>query len=390
MNPLVSLQRPLRLGFVGGSPTSGIGPTHWYASRLDGNFNLVSGAFSADPARNDAAGKAFGIAPDRLYASFAQMAESEGQRADGIEAVAVMLPNNLHVAVTRAFLAQGIDVICEKPLASSLEEALELEKFHAAHPGVVVLTHNYSGFPMIREARDQVAAGTLGELRLVQVEHAVSSGVEALENTAAKPTGWRTDPAIVGASAVLADVGVHAHHLTRFVTGLEVREVAAELSTLAPGRNSDDNAHVMLRMDKNVRGTLWASFMAAGIRQGLQIRVFGSKGSLAWHQEDPDRLFMRPQHAPHYVLRRGEAWTGETARAGTRLKAGQVEGQMEAFANIYNDAAELIRASRSERTPAPSAQLCPTLADGLAGMRFIDGCVRSQSLQGAWVGLCSH
>jgi predicted dehydrogenase len=381
----VSVGQPLRLGFVGGGAASSIGPMHWHASRFDATFQLVAGAFSADAQRNHAAGEAYGVAPERVYDSFEQMALAESRRTDGIEAVSVMLPNNRHVAATRAFLAHGIDVICEKPLATSLEEALSLEAFHAAHPGVVVLTHNYSGFPMIREARDQIAAGTIGELRLVQVEHAVSSGVAAPGKAAA--SGWRADPAVAGASAVLADVGVHAHHLLRFVTGLEVREVAAELATLSPGRISDDNAHVMMRLGRRVRGLMWASFVAAGIRQGLQIRVFGSTGSLAWHQEDPDRLVIQPQHAAHYVLRRGEAWTGAAAQAGTRLKAGQLEGQIEAFANIYSDAAELIRARRAGRSPAASACLCPTLADGVAGMRFIDGCVRSQAMRGAWVEL---
>ena len=382
---ILSAAPALRLGFVGGGAASGIGPTHWHASRFDGNFSLVAGAFSADAQRNRAAAEAYGLAPERVYDSFEQMALTESGRADGIEAVSVMLPNNQHAAATRAFLAQGIDVICEKPLATSLDEALDLETFHAAHPCVLVLTHNYSGFPMVREARDQIAAGAIGELRVIQVEHAVSSGVAAPGRNAT--SGWRGDPAIVGSSAVLADIGVHAHHLMRFITGLEVRQVAAELATLSPGRVSDDNAHVMLRMDRNVRGLLWASFVAAGIRQGLQIRVFGSTGSLAWHQEDPDRLLIQPQHAAHYVLRRGESWTGAAAQAGTRLKAGQLEGQIEAFANIYSDAAELIRARRTGRSPAASARLCPTLTDGVAGLRFIDGCVRSQATHGAWVEL---
>jgi len=377
----------LRLGFVGGGPTSGIGPTHWHASRLDGHFELVAGAFSSAAAINRSAAATYGVAEDRVYASFDEMAASESARADGIEAVAIMLPNNLHAVASRAFLAQGIDVICEKPLATTLGEALELEQFHAEHPSVFVLAHNYSAFPMAREARAQIAAGTLGELRLVQVEHAVSSGVEPAPNSVAKPIGWRADPAIVGPSAVLADVGVHAHHFVRYITGLEVSEVAADLATLAPGRSSDDNAHVMLRLGPAVRGQMWASFMAAGHRQGLKIRVYGSKASLAWDQEDPDRLFIRPQHQPHYVLRRGELWTGEAALSATRLKAGQVEGQLEAFANLYADAAELIRARRCGRSPAASARLCPTLADGIKGMRFVDACVRSQAAEGAWTRL---
>jgi len=255
------------------------------------------------------------------------MALAESRRDDGIEAVAIMLPNHLHAAASRIFLAHGIDVICEKPLARTLAEALELEAFHAKHPGVFVLAHNYSGFPMVREARVRIAAGTLGELRVVHVEHAVSSGVEPPPNSVARPIGWRADPNIVGPSAVLADVGVHARHFIRYNTGLEVSAVAADLMTLAPGRSSDDNAHVMLRLGQAVRGTMWASFMPTGNRQGLKIRVYGTQAALAWDQEDPDRLIIRPQHEPHYVLRRGEPWTSAAALAATRRKAGQVEGQ---------------------------------------------------------------
>ncbi|MFZ6773342.1 Gfo/Idh/MocA family protein [Undibacterium sp. SXout7W] len=377
----------LPLGFIGGGLESGIAATHRYAAQLDGHYQLVAGVFSSNPERNFAAGRAYGIAEDRIYSNYQQMAESESQRADGIVVAVIMVPNMLHVPVSRVFIEHGIDVICDKPLATNLHEALSLQQYVAEHSCTFVLTHNYSGFPMAREARARIAAGEIGQVRLVQVEHAGAFGADLLEQQGLKRMAWRTDANTVGASAILADVGVHAHHLLRFVTGLEVEQVCADLTTMVPGRVSDDNAHVLLRLNEGVRGMLWASFVAAGHRQGLQIRVFGSTGSLSWHQEDPDLLVIRPQHAPHFILRRGEAWLGEDAAAATRMKAGQVEGQLEAFANIYSDAAELIRARRAGRAAADSARLCPGIADGVAGMRFIAACTQSQRENGSWTSL---
>lgn len=384
MNASFQANRRLRLGFVGGGPDSGIGPMHRHAALLDGQFDLVAGAFSTHGGRNESAGRAYGVGGERVYASFAEMAEREARRPDGIEVVAVMAPNCLHVPASRVFLEHGIDVICDKPLARDFREAREFARFVAAQPCVFVLTHNYSGFPMVREARERVRAGELGEIRLVQAEYGCAYGVGLPEREGVGRMVWRTDAAVVGESAVLADLGVHAHHLLRFVTGLEVAGVAADLATLTPGRQADDNAHVMLRLGDGVRGMFWVSSVAAGQRQGLQLRVYGSKGSLLWHQEDPDCLVMRPQDAPHYVLRRGERWLSALAAASTRQKAGQVEGAIEAFANIYAGAAELVRARREGRAPAAVARLCPGVGDGLAGMAFIEACVRSSRDGGAW------
>jgi predicted dehydrogenase len=306
---MTSLTRPqdaLRLGLVGGGLESGIGATHRLAARLDGHYELVAGVFSSDAQRNRESASAFGVAPERCYSSFIEMAECEDARPDGIEDAAIMAPNALHVPASSAFIERGIDVICDKPLANELRDALELQSLVRRHRCVFALTHNYSGYPMVREARDRIRAGEIGELRLVQVEHAGALGM------------------------------------------------------------------------------LWASFVAAGHRQGLQLRVFGSKGSMAWHQEDPERLVIRPLHGPHATLRRGEAWLGAAAQAAGRTKASMPEGFIEAFANIYSDAAELIRARRAGRDPQPMAQLCPTVEDGVAGLQFIKACVRSNRTQGAW------
>lgn len=384
MKTLANPAQRLRLGFVGGGLESSIGATHRYAAHLDGHFELVAGVFARDPQRNLAAAQAYGVAPERAYADFQQMARAEADRPDGIQAVAIMAPNAVHVPASLAFLEQGIDVICDKPLATRLDEARVLLDRVRQGPALQLLTHNYSGYPMIREARELIARGAIGEVRLVQVEHASAFGTHPLEQQGVKSLAWRTDPEQAGTSSVLADVGVHAHQLLRFVTGLEVSEVSAELSTLVPGRRSDDNAHVKLRLDGGARGMLWASFVAAGHRHGLQIRVFGSTGSLYWHQEEPERLELRHQDQPHQCLRRGEAWLGEAAKQATRIKAGQPEGLLEAFANLYSDAAELIRARREERPAAPLAHQCPTAEDGLRGMAFIDACVRSDQDQGRW------
>ncbi|WP_433887027.1 Gfo/Idh/MocA family protein [Pseudomonas vranovensis] len=385
MKTMANPQQRLRLGFVGGGLESSIGSTHRYAASLDGHYHLVAGVFARDPERNLAAAQAYGVAPERAYADFEAMARAEAARADGIQVVAIMAPNAVHVPASLAFLEHGIDVICDKPLAANLAQANALLEQVRRGPALHLLTHNYSGYPLIREARELIAQGAIGEVRLVQVEHASAFGTHPLEQQGVKALAWRTDPDQAGASSVLADVGVHAHQLLRFVTGQEVSQVSAELSTLVPGRASDDNAHVKLRLSGGGRGLLWASFVAAGQRHGLQIRIFGSSGSLYWHQEQPERLELRHQDQPHQVLRRGESWLSDAARQATRIKAGQPEGLLEAFANIYSDAAELIRARREQRAPAPLARLCPTAEDGLRGMAFIEACVQSDRQEGRWI-----
>jgi predicted dehydrogenase len=376
--------RPLRLGMVGGGPGAGIAPTHRRAARLDGRFELVAGAFSRNSEANRAMGAELDIAPDRIYSDFETMAAAEARREDGIECVAIVTRNDTHAPASLAFIRRGIDVICDKPMAMSLAEALAVEKAAAEHGVLFALTHNYSAYPMVAEARHQVNSGALGAIRVVTVEYAHGTRNRLIEAEGDAKMAWRVDAAIAGPSTVLGDIGSHAHHLMRRVTGLEVEELSAELSTMVPGRVADDNAWVNLRFHGGARGQLWASMVAAGNGHGLRIRVFGEKASLHWDQENPGELFLRADNAPYRTLRRGEAYLCEAARHASRTKAGNPEGYFGAFANIYSDAAEVIRARRDGRAANPSATSFATARDGVLGMAFIESAVESHRRGGAW------
>ena len=377
--------RTLRWGMVGGGPGAGIGPAHRRAARLDDHFKLVAGAFSRKPDANRAMGDELGVAPDRIYGDFAAMAEAEARRADGIECVSIVTPNDTHAAASLAFIRNGIDVICDKPMATSLADAIAIEKSAVEHGVLFALTHNYSAYPMVAEARHRVSAGELGALRLVAVEYAQGTRNRLLEAEGDAKMAWRVDAAIAGPSTVLGDVGTHAHHLLRTITGLEIESLSAELMTIVPGRVADDNAYVNLRFRGGARGQLWASMVAAGNGHGLRIRVFGETASLHWDQENPDVLLVRADNAPYRTLRRGEAYLCETARYLSRTKTGNPEGYFGAFANVYSDAAEVISARRDGRAANPCASSFATARDGVLGMRFIEAAVASHRRGGAWV-----
>ncbi len=375
---------PIRLGMVGGGKDAFIGAVHRMAARLDGAFDLVAGALSSTPERARESGQALGLAEDRIYDDFEAMAEREAARPDGVEAVAIVTPNHVHAAPAKAFLARGIHVICDKPLAASLEEAREIAETAARSNAVFVLTHNYTGYAMVRQARAAVAEGLLGRIRLVQVEYAQDWLAEAVNS---KQADWRTDPARSGAGGSIGDIGTHALNLALFVTGLEVEMLAADLTSFVPGRRLDDNAHVMLRFRGGARGLLWASQVAVGNENALRLRVYGDKGGLEWHQEAPDRLWLTPFGEPKRLMTRGGAGAGPAASRMTRVPAGHPEGYLEGFANIYAEAARAIRAHR-DGAAAPDV-LYPTIQDGLIGMAFIEACVRSSSQNAAWVELPS-
>lgn len=376
--------RPLRLGMVGGGPGAGIAPTHRRAARLDGRFELVAGAFSRSAQGNRAMGEELAIAPDRLYSDFEAMASAEARRSDGIECVAIVTRNDTHAPASLAFVRRGIDVICDKPMAMSVAEALAVEAAAAKHGVLFALTHNYSAYPMVAEARHRIASGELGAIRVVSVEYAHGTRNRLLEAEGDAKMAWRVDAAIAGPSTVLGDIGTHAHHLMRRITGLEVEALAAELSTLVPGRVADDNAFVSLRFRGGARGQLWASMVAAGNGHGLRIRVFGEKASLHWDQECPEELSLRADNAPYRILRRGEPFLCEIARHGSRTKTGNPEGYFGAFANIYADAAEVISARREGRPADPNASSFATARDGVLAMKFIDAAVASHRNGGAW------
>jgi predicted dehydrogenase len=369
---------------VGGGPGAGIAPSHRRAARLDGRFELVAGAFSRTVDANRAMGEELGISSDRVYADFDRMAAAEARRTDGIECVVIVTPNDTHAPASLAFIRQGIDVICDKPMAMSLAEAIAIEKAAAEHKVLFALTHNYSAYPMVAEARHQVQSGAIGAIRVVSVEYAQGTRNRLIEAEGDAKMAWRVNAAIAGPSTVLGDIGTHAHHLMRRITGLEIDALAAELSTMVPGRIADDNALINMRFEGGARGMMWTSMVAAGNGHGLRIRVFGEKASLHWDQERPDELHLRADNAPYRTLRRGEAYLCEAARYGSRTKTGNPEGYFGAFANLYADAAEVIGARREGRSANPNAASFATSRDGVMGMRFIEAAVASHKNSGAW------
>jgi predicted dehydrogenase len=376
----------IRLGMVGGGNEAFIGAVHRIASRIDDQYELIAGALSSTPERSQASGLALGLAPDRIYDSYKEMAIREGRLKNGIEVVAIVTPNNLHAPVAREFIRRGIHVICDKPLTASLAEAKKLAKTAANSGTLFVLTHNYTGYPMIRQARAMIRDGEIGEIRLVQVEYAQDWLSEPLEETGQKQAAWRTDPAQSGAGGATGDIGTHAFNLAGFVSGLRLESLAADLQSFVPGRKLDDNANVMLRYEDGARGMLWASQVAPGNENTLRLRIYGTKGGLEWTQEEPNHLWFTPLGAPKRLITRAGAGSGADAARVSRVPPGHPEGYLEGFANIYTEAARAILARR-DALPVPQDVLFPTIDDGVAGVAFVEACVRSSARNSAWIKL---
>ncbi len=374
----------IRLGMVGGGRGAFIGAVHRIAARIDDQYELVAGAFSSDPEK--AAGSAADLGVARSYSSFAEMAAKEARRKDGIEAVAIVTPNHMHAPVALQFLKRGIHVICDKPLTATLPEAKKLAKAAQESGVVFALTHNYTGYPMIRQAREMVQAGILGDIRLVNVEYAQDWLAEPLENSGQKQADWRTDPARSGVGGSTGDIGTHAFNLANFVSGLTLQELSADLQSFVPGRRVDDNGHVLMRYTSGARGMLWCSQVASGCENGLKLRIYGTKAGIEWEQENPNYLWVTPLGAPRYRLSRGGAGTGDAAARVTRVPAGHPEGYLEGFANIYAEAARAIIARR-DGVAMDAAVSFPGLKEGLQGVAFVDACVRSSGKNGAWTKL---
>lgn len=374
--------RRLRLGMVGGGPGAFIGAVHRIAARMDDRYELVAAALSSDPEKSLSAARELHI--PRAYRSFQEMAEQESKQPDGIQAVSIVTPNHLHHAPAKAFLEAGIDVICDKPLTTSLEDALDLAKAVKKTGLVFGLTHNYTGHPLVRQAREMVAAGELGPIRLVQVEYVQDWLSTPLEKTGQKQAEWRTDPARSGPGGSLGDIGTHAFNLACFVTGLTCEQVAADVSTFVPGRRLDDNVHMMLRFSQGAKGSLWATQIAVGNENNLRLRVYGEKAGLEWGQENPNELTFMPLGEPRRTIRRGSAGTGRAAAHATRVPSGHPEGYLEAFAQLYTDLAEQISARRENRKPNPDSLLVPGVEDGVEGVRFINAALESSHNGSAW------
>jgi predicted dehydrogenase len=381
------LRRRLRLGMVGGGRGAFIGAVHRIAARLDDRWELVAGALSSDPERARLSGEDLLLRPDRIYGDFAEMARREKRLKDGIDAVAIVTPNHAHAPAAKAFLKAGIHVICDKPLTTSRREAEQLHKL-AGEAGVIfAVTHNYTGYPLVRQARALVQAGELGRLRVVQVEYAQDWLATRLEETGQKQADWRTDPARSGPAGSVGDIGSHAFNLAEFITGDTVAELSAELHTFVEGRRLDDNAHMMLHFAGGTRGMLWCSQVAAGQENGLRIRIYGEKAGLEWHQENPNVLILSPLGEPPRLIRRNGAGADDISRAASRIPSGHPEGYLEAFAQLYTDIAEQVSARLDNRTPDPPSLQVPGIEEGVRGVRFIEAAVRSSHRKGGWTAL---
>ncbi len=383
LNPVIDmLGRRLRLAVIGGGTGSFIGAMHRQSARRDDRYQIVTGIFSSDHAKSKKDALELGIESDRMYPDVKALLDGEASRKDGIDAVAIMTPNDSHFDYSMWALERGIDVICDKPMTNTLAEAEALHKKVQETGLVFCLTHNYTGYPMVRQAKAMVEAGDLGTIRLVQVEYV--QGGKADEEKTFSPDNWKFDPVRGGPSRVMGDIGTHAHNLTRFITGLEVDEVAAEVGAIVPKRIIHDFGGAMLRFENGARGSFWVTQAAAGVENCLRIRVSGTKGSLEWMQEFPQVLTFKPLNGPSQNRTPNGPGTLPLSARCTRLVAGHPEGFPDGFANIYSDAAEAIAARRAGKQADPLALYFPNSFDGLMGVRFVDSVIASSEANGQW------
>jgi predicted dehydrogenase len=376
----------ISIGMVGGGEGAFVGAIHRFALRLDDQYKLVAGALSSTPERAQRSGVALGLPADRIYDDFEAMAKAESKRADGIEAVAIVTPNHMHAGPAYAFLKAGIHVICDKPLTTSLAEAKRL-KAAADRSGLIfAVTHNYTGYPLVRRAREMVKAGNLGEIRLIQVEYPQDWMTGPTETSGNKQAEWRVDPKRSGAGGAIGDIGTHAYNLANYVSGLEVSELSAELTSFGPRRALDDNVQIMLRYVNGARGALWASQVAPGNENSLRIRIYGTKGGLHWAQAEPNHILWSPFGQSTRIVTRGGPDSGAAAARVTRIPPGHPEGYLEGFANIYIEVAAAIKAARASKRP-PKVVHFPTIDDGVKGLAFIEAAVESSRANGKWTKL---
>ena len=376
------------MGMVGGGRGAFIGQVHRMAANLDGKIELVAGAFSSDPEKSKLSGQDFFIDPDRAYGSYEEMAKAEAAREDGIDFVSIVVQNHLHFAVAKCFLDAGINVICDKPLTVDLQQAKELKRIVEDSGLIFALTHNYTGYPMVKEARRMVKDGELGRLLKIVAEYPQGYAVGDVEGEGSGAiANWRADPKIAGKSNCMGDIGTHAHNLTKYITGLEIDELAAELTAFIPGRELDDDGNCLVRFTEGVKGIIYASQISNGDENNLNIRVYGTKASLEWHQEDPNELIVKFANAPRKTYRRGNDYLGAAAQENSRTPFAHPEGFIEAFANVYLAAAKAI-SDQIDGTPPPGEGYdFPSVDDGVAGVAFIAACVESSQKNASWTKL---
>jgi len=374
------------MGMVGGGRGAFIGAVHRMAANLDGQIELVAGAFSSSPEKSKLSGEDFFLDPERVYESYQEMAEKESAREDKIDFVSIVVQNHLHFDVAKTFLEAGFNVICDKPMTRTLEEARALRDIVNETGQVFCLTHNYTGYPMVKEARRMVNEGELGRILKIVSEYPQGYAVGDVEGEGqGQISNWRSDPAIAGSSNCMGDIGTHAHNLVRYITGLEVEEICSELTAFIPGRELDDDGNNLIRFEGGAKGIIYASQISNGDENALNIRVYGTKASLEWHQEDPNELIVKYANAPRKIYRRGNDYLGEAASNNSRTPFAHPEGFIEAFANIYLAAAKAI-SDKIEGNASPEGGYdFPDATDGVAGLAFIETAVKSSASEEKWV-----
>ncbi|MEM0896091.1 MAG: Gfo/Idh/MocA family oxidoreductase [Verrucomicrobiota bacterium] len=380
------MNRKLRMGMVGGGRGAFIGAVHRMAANLDGKIELVAGAFSSDPEKSRLSGEDFFLDPDRVYGSYGEMAEKEAGREEKIDFVSIVVQNHLHFDVAKTFLEAGINVISDKPMTLDLEQALELREIVKKSGLVYGLTHNYTGYPMVKEARRMVKEGELGRILKIVAEYPQGYAVGDVEGGGqGQISNWRADPKIAGASNCMGDIGTHAHNLVRYITGLEIEEMCAELTAFIPGRELDDDGNCLVRFEGGAKGIIYASQISNGDENNLNIRVYGTKSSIEWHQEEPNELVVKYANAPRKVYRRGNDYLGEAAQANSRTPFAHPEGFIEAFANVYLSIGQAITDKIDGNAPPAEGYDFPDANDGVAGMAFIKASVESSASDQKWI-----
>ena len=384
------MNRKIRIGMVGGGKDAFIGSVHRIALRLDGYYELVAGSFSSDFENSKETGKNLGLENDRIYKTYQEMAEKESTRADGIDVVSIVTPNHLHVPIANIFAEKGIHIICDKPIGMSSKEAIDLKKVIESKKLIFALTHNYTGYPMVRHARSLVQKGDLGSLRVIQAEYPQDWLTKKAEDSGLKQAEWRTDPNRSGAGGCIGDIGTHAYNLIRFITGLEVDEISADIHTFIEGRKVDDNAQIMLRFKGGAKGSIWSSQVAVGNENNLKIRIYGENAGIEWRQEDPNYLSYTKFGSPAQNITRGSNITSDEAKNVTRIPQGHPEGYLEGFANIYSDVYKELSANIDRKEYDKSNSCYPKIDDGIDGMKFIENVIKSSKNNSKWIQFNSN
>ena len=382
-NDLIQKKRKIKIGFVGGGPNSFIGYTHRLAARFDNRFDFVAGVFSKNIIKSKKFGIDLGLDPERCYANFLQMAKKESKRKDGIEAIGIMTPAGDHYNIAKAFINNNVHIICDKPLTATIKDAEKLRSLVRKKKIIFALTHNYSAYPMLREAKNIVDKGKIGKILLINVEYPQGYTVGLKRKDEKTTLKWRLEKKLCGPSMILAEIGTHAYHLLRYVTGLEVQEVSAEVNSLSPNLSVDDNAFLILRLENKARASIWVSSAATGGENGLKIRVYGTKGALEWLQDDPNNLKFTELNKSVKIITRGNKEVSKLSLESSRLAAGHPEGFFEAFANIYTEFAEAIY-----KYPKTNNNFkFPTVIDGVKGIKFIYAAKKSSNHNSRWIKL---